>query len=118
MAELQQRFGAVAEFAVIYLAEAHAADEWPMGDHVVLDQPKVIEERLGNARAFMEGAALAPPLAVFVDSMSNDFLRLFSAHPERYFVIVDRRLAWKSQPSGLGGYNLDELAQFLDELAH
>jgi hypothetical protein len=44
--KLAVRFAGRADFLVCYIAEAHAADEWPVGDPLVANQPKALSERL------------------------------------------------------------------------
>ena len=50
---------AAADWRFVYVAEAHAQDEWPLrsarfsadGQPVVIDQPKTLDARLGRAAA-------------------------------------------------------------------
>lgn len=44
--------GACVDFLFVYIAEAHAMDEWPVGDPVRLQQTKCLDSRLHAARAF------------------------------------------------------------------
>jgi hypothetical protein len=46
-------FSLVAGFLTVYIAEAHAQDEWPMGDHVLINQPKLLVDRREIARQFV-----------------------------------------------------------------
>ena len=31
---------------MVYISEAHARDEWPVGDPIIIDQPKTLSKRL------------------------------------------------------------------------
>ena len=42
----------IADFAFVYISEAHAKDEWPLGHVESYDQPTQMEERLALARRF------------------------------------------------------------------
>ena len=114
MAVLHRRYGDGASFIGVYIAEAHATDEWPMGDHVALTQPRSLVERIANARTFKKATGFGVPL--FADGIANGFMAAFSAHPERYFIVQRGMLVWKAQPSGLGGYDLSHLASALETM--
>lgn len=87
----------------IYIAEAHAADEWPIGDALhptacSLKQPVSLRERRAAARAFVR--ELEWPFEVFVDSMSDDFEATFAAWPLRFYLVTadGKALAHVAQP--------------------
>ena len=75
----------------VYIAEAHAADEWPIGDGVhpstcSIKQPVSLRERRAAARAFVR--ELAWPFEVLVDSMSDAFEHTFAAWPLRFYLVA------------------------------
>ena len=49
------------------MGQAHAADEWPLGDHVTVQQPTSLGARLENARGFVKATGF--PLPLLVDGM-------------------------------------------------
>ena len=111
-----------AAFVAIYLAEAHAADEWPLGSHVQVVQHQSLRERADTARRFVEATRWdLAAIPVYLDGLENKFMHGFAAHPERFFVF-DRaegvqaasstRLLF-SAPGRHGGYRLDDLEDFL-----
>jgi len=113
---LKRHFPSVV-FAVVYIAEAHAADEWPAGDSVSFTKaPTSVEERLGLARNLaneqFEG------VDVLVDALDNTFLQTFSAWPFRYFVVEGGRLVLKAQPDSREfSYNVMDIEDWLTNKA-
>jgi len=100
-----------AVFLAVYLAEAHASDEWPVGPSVSFcKQPKQLSERCALAQKFESEHALGIPM--FVDSIENSFDGAFAAWPLRFYVIKDGRLALKAQP------NLEYFTYDPDDLHH
>jgi hypothetical protein len=90
-------------FLGVYITEAHAADEWPVGRSISFcNQPKDISERCGLARKFVDTTKLELPM--LVDTMGNQFESTFAAWPVRFYVIKDGKLVFKAQP------NLDDYA--------
>lgn len=102
----------MADFVVVYLMEAHAKDQWPLGNHVEIEQHKSLEDRIAAAEAFIKRFDCKVP--VLVDTMSNQFNDLFAAWPERFFVIHDMKMSYIAQPSlDDKGFDLEEVDGFL-----
>jgi len=102
-----------AEFLIVYITEAHAKDEWPVGGTVSFcDQPKVLEERCVLARKYKEEKEMSMEMGV--DLMSNGFENVFAAWPVRFYVVKEGKLVWKAQPN-LEDYAYDptELSKWL-----
>jgi len=92
----------------VYIREAHASDEWPLGNIVCIKQHVCIEERVAAAKSFV--ADYEYDLPCFVDTMDNAFDATFSVWPERYYLIgADDKLLHKSMPSSEFGYAHNEL---------
>ena len=107
----------MAQFAYVYIKEAHPEDEWQMGsnveDDVVLKQPTTIEERLELAQVFVSEMDIETP--TLVDDMRNTANACFAAWPERIYVIdSDGTIAYKG---GVGPFYFDprKLGSFLAE---
>ena len=74
----------------IYIAEAHACEEWPVGDEhndgaCSMSQAKTLGGRREAARHFAR--ELAWPFEIYVDSMEDTFESTFAAWPVRFFII-------------------------------
>ena len=114
-----------AVFAAVYISEAHAADEWPVGKRISFcDQPTSLPERVGLARRFQSrfapalATSAAAPLELLVDNMDNQFNDTFGAWPFRLFVIDGRdyKLLYKAQPDARTyTYSTQALEEWLEQ---
>lgn len=96
----------------MYLAEAHAIDEWPMNPDVIA-QPKTASERAAAATTFVEEHEFRWP--VVCDTMDDQFLTTFGAWPTRFFAVYEGKLAFKIQPNRDGRFDVAELADWIVE---
>lgn len=111
MQQTFDRFRDVADFLTVYIKEAHAQDEWPMGIEICYRQPKTLEERMKIARDFVNRFSYRIPMVV--DSMQNLFEATFSAWPERLFIILNGKIEYYGKP-GPFGYKPDEVISWLE----
>ena len=101
MEQLHRRYRERASVAFVYIAEAHAVDEWQLqanlDEGVLLRQHVALEERFAAARRGVERLGLTMP--VLVDGMDDAVSEAFAAWPERLYV-ADRggRLAYVGGP--------------------
>ena len=105
-------------FAFVYIAEAHAVDEWQMqaneDEKVLLHQHATLEDRVGAARQGVERMQLTLPL--LVDGMDDAVSETFAAWPERIYIIrADRLIGYQGGP-GPWGFDPDEATTALEEL--
>ncbi|CAF1196461.1 unnamed protein product [Adineta steineri] len=81
----------------IYIAEAHARNEWPVGKTIsCIDQPTTLAERLNNAQQFKKNFNFE--MSMLVDNMDNTFHITYGSWPFRFFVIYDGKLVLKADP--------------------
>jgi len=107
-----------ANVVLVYIAEAHALDEWQMQSNVdegvLLRQHVTIEERFAAAREGVKRLGLTMP--VLVDGMDDAVSAAFAAWPERLFVAdAGGRLAFVGGP-GPFEFDPDAAAAALAEL--
>jgi len=107
-----------ANVAFVYIAEAHAVDEWQMESNVeegvLLHQHGMLEERFAAAREGVERLGLTMP--VLVDGMDDAVSEVFAAWPERLYVAeTGGRLAYVGGP-GPFEFEPDTAASALDGL--
>jgi hypothetical protein len=107
-----------ANVVFVYIAEAHALDEWQMQSNVdegvLLRQHVTIEERFAAAREGVKRLGLTMP--VLVDGMDDAVSAAFAAWPERLFVAdAGGRLAFVGGP-GPFEFDPDAAAAALAEL--
>ena len=118
---LAATFGSKAQFIGVYLFEAHPADVWPLGTHVVVNHHRSLHDRAVAASRFVRSVGWKFPM--FLDSMDNAFANALASHPERYFVFKPsaktlkepRAILCFASPGRQGGYRLDDLEQFLQD---
>lgn len=107
MEDLAKKYSSLADFAYVYIKEAHADDEWQVeknkvGD-VIFNQPQTFEERLILAEAFQE--AMGTETTILVDDITNIANAAYAAWPERIYVIApDGRITYKG---GMGPFYFD-----------
>ncbi|MBM2823596.1 MAG: Iodothyronine deiodinase [Thermoleophilia bacterium] len=85
----------------VYIAEAHAVDQWQTDSNdeagIRVLQHTTLEDRVAEALAGAQRLGLSMP--VLVDGMENAVSEAFAAWPERIYVIgADGRIAFKGGP--------------------
>ena len=106
------------KLAVVYIAEAHAADEWPInssrcrGPANSIVAPRSLDERRAVARRMVDSLGLNG-LRVLADGIDDAFLTAYAAWPVRlYGVGRDGLLARIAQPEH-GQFHLPQLRDWL-----
>lgn len=105
LTEIFQQYKNDADFLAVYVREAHPTDEWQMDsnlkDDVCYPQPHSLNDRLKIANDFTKRYKFSVPLVV--DTMGNTANNLYSAWPERLYIIEpDKKLSYVG---GLGPFN-------------
>jgi hypothetical protein len=106
---------------MIYISEAHASDEWKLGNIVDINQHKNVKERITAAKNFIEEYSWNIPTVV--DGMAPSaisFEQEYSAWPERYYIIgADGTVQHRSDASNEYGFDRlglkRSLRQFIPE---
>lgn len=93
------------EFVAIYISEAHAKNQWKLGDAVNINQHESLEDRIAAAQSFVNDMKYQIP--VVVDSMSNAFDQVYAVWPDRYFVIEQGVLKLVPSPGTYGYDRMD-----------
>jgi thyroxine 5-deiodinase len=98
--QLYREFREIVSFVMIYIAEAHASDEWPTGKKLSgCKQHATLAERIAAAQHFQQETKSQFDMPMVVDSMDNVFANTFGAWPFRYFVLDPAgKLIFKAQP--------------------
>jgi len=102
-------------FLFVYIREAHADDEWQLGDNqrenIVLAQPTTFGRRKEIATSCSTALKLTMPC--LVDGMENPVDTAYAAWPERLFVVdVDGRIAVASE-QGPFGFEPEQVRRWL-----
>jgi len=103
----------------VYIAEAHALDEWPMGDGFegssckAIMQAKTTKDRLTAARLLVEELKYEVPLVL--DSMDDQFEKAYAAWPLRFYIIKGGEIVYKAMPTDGYRYSTLELDEKIEE---
>ncbi|CAG8729179.1 11308_t:CDS:10, partial [Dentiscutata erythropus] len=97
----------------ILIREAHASDVWPIGNIVDVKEHRTLSYRLTAAREMVKNTHLEIP--VLADTMDNNFLKLYSPWPFRFFVVVDGILKLVRMPKE-ARYDTTDLVECLNNL--
>ncbi|KAL7884554.1 hypothetical protein AOLI_G00073240 [Acnodon oligacanthus] len=109
---LVRDFGDVADFLVIYIAEAHATDGWAFANNVDINQHRNLQERLTAAKSLIKENPLCP---VVVDEMNDITASHYGALPERLYVLQEGKVIYKGG-KGPWGYSPEEVRKVLQKM--
>ncbi|XP_064606199.1 type I iodothyronine deiodinase-like [Liolophura sinensis] len=122
--ELYLQYRQRASFLMVYILEAHAKDEWPLGvERSSLPQHLTHKDRVAALRkllsedkhgTFSEDLNCESGIPVVVDTMENKFNELFAAWPERAYVIKNGKLDLITYPED--GYLHECARKYLQQL--
>lgn len=100
---------------IVYVKEAHASDEWKLGNIVSIPQHKTILDRISAARKLVDDYNFEIDGGpVVCDSMENELNALYAIWPERYIVVdKDSKITHISQPDSEFGYDHRSLKWFV-----
>jgi len=100
------------EFITVYISEAHPTDEWHLFKEVDYAQPKTLEERVELTKGYVECTSIRGK--VVTDVIEDEAEKMFSAWPERLYVVLDGRVLYAGG-KGPFGYRIDHLQSFLED---
>uniref|UniRef100_A0AAQ5XP62 Iodothyronine deiodinase n=1 Tax=Amphiprion ocellaris TaxID=80972 RepID=A0AAQ5XP62_AMPOC len=110
--QLVKDFSDVADFLVVYIAEAHSTDGWAFTNNIDINQHRSLEDRMSAAKILIQEDPLCP---VVVDDMSNITAIKYGALPERLYVLHAGKVAYKGK-EGPWGYSPPEVRSFLQKM--
>jgi len=101
---LLREFEGKVDMVTVYIEEAHALDEWPMGDGATgsdfkgIVQARTLAERAEAAKLLHTELGYESPLVL--DNMENEVRIKYACWPLRFYVIDGDQIWYKAQPSG------------------
>jgi len=117
-----ESFSDVADFALVYISEAHPAETKHFGGNYEITTHLDMKDRLSAARFLseeVEGLSQKYPkikdVPILVDQMDNVANRKYAAMPERLFGILNGRVEYVGDV-GPYGYDLRALQQWIQKL--
>ena len=115
--EIAARFEGLASFVFVYIAEAHACDEWPISQlDEEIPRHRTLSDRRAAAAGFLHAFPLHSAFEVVLDTMDDDFDRVFASWPFRFWVIMQGKVSLKPQPEQ-ASYDINELGRWLERHA-
>jgi len=102
-------------FAFVYISEAHASDEWPVGHCAFIQQPKSTVERIAVAQERLAELGVGEEFVRLVDlAEENNFHATYACWPFRWYTVEtgSRRLSTIAQPRR-SGYDVRELVSWI-----
>jgi len=102
----QSQFKGKINFLLVYIAEAHAKNVWPLGNHVVLESHKCIDDRQKAARMFLERGCEIP---IVLDTMADEFDKQYAVWPERFFLTKNNSLISVYYPKIEFGFDMEAI---------
>lgn len=94
----------LAQFLVIYIKEAHPADDWPMR---VNRRLKFIKDPTNAFERFQVASTCVSDLKIsipcLIDDMENTAARAYKGHPDRLYVVgKDGTIVYRGGPGPMG----------------
>jgi len=117
---LRQNYSQIADFVLIYIAEAHPAPPAGGKEHFTgnydIETHRRMEQRVAAAQTFRkEGGSHITGCTILVDPMDDRANHGYAALPERLYVILDGTVIYEG---GLGpfDYKLEEVEDCLRKM--
>jgi len=104
--DLLEKYRDLVNVLTVYIQEAHASDQWPLGKNVVIPQHQILEDRLTAALMFQQNMNYDLPLVV--DTMENKVNETYAIWPERAYIFVNGIIDYITPPTLNGEINWEE----------
>ena len=102
-------FADIADCVIVYIDEAHAADEWKFdNNNYQFKSHECLEDRLAAAQMLLE---TNPVCHVWVETMANES-KSYAAFPERLYILYNEKVAYAGR-RGPHGYHPEEVHEWL-----
>lgn len=108
---MRSQYGQEVNFLAVYIAEAHAIDEWPVGERLAITQHTTMDERILAAKRFIRNSGFE--LEMVVDAMEDSFLCALAAWPTRFYVALQGRLEYVAMPRTDHTYSIGEVEAWI-----
>lgn len=105
------------DLVMVYIAEAHAEDEWPIGSEIKILQHHNVEDRRQAAKLCIETTGFNWPC--WIDS--DEFEKQYAPWPIRFYIYrkKDNKVYcdWISEPVEGGYYNWPEIERKIKNIS-
>jgi len=96
---------------VVYIAEAHANDVWPLGKHIDLPSHETLEDRIKASDILIKQFGCTIPM--LYDTMADEFDKAFAVWPERYYIMQNKTMAEVFSPTIEFGFDREKMYDVL-----
>jgi hypothetical protein len=97
----------------MYIAEAHATDEWPvLSVNPDIRQHQTALDRHEATVKYLNTFPLSTNYEILLDNESNEFNNSYSSWPTRYWIIMNGKVCLKMMPD-VDKISLDDLKRWL-----
>ena len=100
------------ELIILYIAEAHAEDVWPVGGLYPTFSHKNINDRLESSKKIKE--ILNWSGTIYLDNMEDEFLKGYGGWPIGIFAFNIGRLIWRAKPRN-STIEIDDIINFFEQ---
>lgn len=100
----------IADFVLVYIAEAHPVEGWRIKGNYVINDHKTIEDRL---RAAQKLASFYPSAPILVDGLEDGASTTYAAFPLRLYVVLNGQITYEGGVD-FTGYKLSEVRNWLN----
>jgi len=111
--KIHDRFASKATFLTVYVQEAHPVEKEEFKNmYFKIKSHQNLKDRLSAANDLREMEELPGPF--LVDNMEDEASKLYGAHPERLYIILDGNIVYQGGP-GPFDYVPDEVNSWLEK---
>ena len=101
---MAEKYKDVAQFLIVYIKEAHPAEDWPMRVNARL---KFIQDPTSEFERFQVASTCVTDLKIsipcLIDDMDNTAAIAYKGHPDRIYVVgLDGKITYRSGPGPMG----------------
>jgi len=111
---LRRKFSGLADFANVYIEEAHPMERPNFTGNIEIATHEALEDRIEAARVLQSHMDSNEDNIILVDTMDNTASKAYAALPERLYGILDGKVVYEGK-MGPFGYSLAELESYLSE---
>ncbi|XP_069987731.1 thyroxine 5-deiodinase-like isoform X1 [Penaeus vannamei] len=109
--EMTEDYSELADFALVYTAEAHPIDGYFLKDNLQIPKHKTLEERYKAAQLMLDQQPQSCP--VLVDRLSDEANKAYAASPGRLYIVLEGIVVYKGGQGPLG-YKINEVEAWLE----
>jgi hypothetical protein len=103
------------KFLFIYITEAHADDEWPIGSSIQIKQPKTNQQRIYAVNQFIQATQWNQQLIpIYVDFIQNQFDEIYAAWPVRFYIMKQNQILHIAEPDN-ASYDMFDLQKKIEQ---